>query len=196
VYALEVLLRHHLELARRMTPTVGYRGGIATYETRRIAVGFADLTGSTALAARVDFTDLAAALEAFEQLATDVVHRYGGRVVKLIGDEVMFSAGDANAACAIANDLVDEASTRPELPPLRVGIAVGDVLNRAGDCFGPVVNLAARLVDRAEPDTVLLPAAAAAELDPARFESSGGTTMELRGFDDPVPVTRVYRARR
>jgi class 3 adenylate cyclase len=193
VHALDVLLRHHLEVTRRYAPTIGYRGDLAIYETKHLAIGFADLTASTAYAARVDFGELADALETFEQLAADVVYRHGGRLVKLIGDEVMFSAADAMTASAIACDLVDAMASRSELP-LRAGLAVGDVLVRSGDCFGPTVNLAARLVGHAEPGDVVAPAAIAEGLDPAAFAAEPLDPVALRGFDTPVPIVRVTRA--
>ncbi len=192
--AIEVLLRHHLEVGRRMDPTVGYRGELAAYEARQLAIGFADLTASTAFASRVDFSDLADALEAFEQLAADVVYRHGGRLVKLIGDEVMFSAPNALAACAIACDLVDAVAARPALPSIRVGLALGDVLVRSGDCFGPTVNLAARLVTHAGPGEVLAAQAVLDTLDPSSFEIDGITSVAPRGLDAPVTVGRVARA--
>jgi adenylate cyclase len=42
------------------------------------------------------------------------------------------------------------------LPPLRIGLAMGDVLVRYGDVYGEVVNIAARLTAHARPDTALV----------------------------------------
>ena len=114
-------------------------------DTRRLAIGFADLVGSTTLADSRSFADLDAALDVFESTATDTITAHGGRVVKFIGDEVMFRADTADVACAIAVDLVESMRLDPLLPPLRVGLAFGEVLTREGDFFGPIVNLAARV---------------------------------------------------
>jgi class 3 adenylate cyclase len=189
--SLETLLRHHLELARR--PFAGdFAEGQPGYEARDLAIGFADLTGSTDLAARVEFGDLARALSDFESAANDAVHREGGRVVKMIGDEVMFSAPSINAAGAIGCRLIDAISSHPVLPPVRVGIAAGRVLVRHGDCFGPVVNLAARLVAHAEPGTVVAPASIADDVsagDAYATEALGD--VHLRGFEAPIPVVAI-----
>ena len=75
----------------------------------------------------------------------------GGRTVKFIGDEVMFVASDPAACCEIALQLASLFSHHARVPPVRVGLAFGDCLSRDGDYFGPVVNLAARIVKRAGP---------------------------------------------
>jgi adenylate cyclase len=195
--SLETLLRHHLELARR--PFAGdFAEGQPGYEARELAIGFADLTGSTDLAARVKFGDLAQALSDFEAAANDAVYREGGRVVKMIGDEVMFSAPTVAAAGAIGCRLVDAISGHPLLPPVRVGIGFGTVLTRYGDCFGPIVNLAARLVAHAEAGTVIAPASIATEVTASgAFAADDLGDIDLRGFDSPIPVVALrvrYRA--
>jgi class 3 adenylate cyclase len=70
-----------------------------------MCVGFVDLVGSTALAQRLSTRELGAVLTAFEHVAADTVTSAGGRVVKLIGDEVLYTAGDAAPACTIAVNL-------------------------------------------------------------------------------------------
>jgi adenylate cyclase len=130
-------------------------------------------------------------LNRFETVASDVVHGGGGRVVKLIGDEVMFAVTGAGAAGDIACMLVDAIAAEPTLPPVRVGIAAGDVLVRYGDVFGPVVNLAARLVAQARPGSVLAPAALVPEV-PA-FTAAPLGAVPLRGFDAPVEIVEIRR---
>jgi adenylate cyclase len=194
IHAFDVLLRHHLEVARRPLNEV-MPALLPNYESRQIAVGFADLTGSTALAGRVTFAELGAALSDFESLSADIVNDNGGRVVKLIGDEVMFSAPSIAAACAIACQLVETIDADDTLPSVRAGIAAGEVLARYGDLFGPVVNLAARLVAQAEPCVVLAPAALAADIEATRtFAARPAGAVTLRGFDDDVEIVRVTRS--
>ena len=65
-------------------------------------------------------------------------------MVKLIGDEILYTAPDATSACAIALDLADTFRDHPIVPPVRVGLAGGQVMLLDGDVFGPVVNLADR----------------------------------------------------
>jgi adenylate cyclase len=120
------------------------------------AVGFADLVGFTALSQQVSAHELAEVVSRFEGLAYDTVARLGGRVVKMIGDEVMFNVVDPRQAAEIALTLAETYRDDDELSDVRVGLAYGPVLEREGDCFGPVVNLASRIVGIAFPGTVVV----------------------------------------
>ena len=110
-----------------------------------VAIGFADLAGYTALSAELDSSRLTEFVDTWEEVTYDTVARYGGRVVKTIGDEVMFAGLPAQVA-RTALALRDEAVAHG-LPPVRSGIAAGMVVARDGDFYGPVVNLASRLTE-------------------------------------------------
>ena len=127
-------------------------------------------------------------LRDFEHLASDTVTDAGGRVVKLIGDEVLFTAPDAGAGCAIALRLAAVYRDHPTIPAARAGLAIGEVMLRDGDVFGPVVNLAARVVAVAGPDEVVVPADLAAEVDAA---SSSLGPQSLKGFPAPIELCRA-----
>jgi adenylate cyclase len=152
--AIDIMLRGHMVALQRPQADLGVEAG--GVETQRLAVGFVDLVGSTVLARALTTKELGAALTEFEETAANCVVGHDGRVVKLIGDEIMFVAGDPAAACAIALDIVDALDNHPVLPRVRGGLAAGEVLTLGGDCFGPVVNLAARLVKEAEPGGVIV----------------------------------------
>jgi adenylate cyclase len=110
------------------------------------AVGFADLVGFTVLSQQLDDHELAEVVDRFETTAYDVVSAHGGRVVKMIGDEVMYEVPDPASAAVIGLDLSDAFHDDETVNDVRVGIAYGPALAREGDLFGPTVNLAARLV--------------------------------------------------
>lgn len=120
-----------------------------------LAVGFADLVGFTALSQALEPRALADAVDRFEAIAYEHIPELGGRVVKTIGDEVMFAADDPAVAADIALALADAYQRDPALPGVRVGLAHGPTLAWEGDLFGPTVNLASRLVNLARPNTVL-----------------------------------------
>ncbi|WP_163511351.1 adenylate/guanylate cyclase domain-containing protein [Fodinicola acaciae] len=124
--------------------------------TREMVVGFADIVGFTSLTRRIGKAELAALLEDFETDAALAVTENHGRIVKNIGDEVLFVADDAADAAEIALRLTDPEREERGLPQLRIGMAYGNVLLRFGDVFGSVVNLAARLTSVARPGTVLI----------------------------------------
>ena len=108
-------------------------------------VGFADLVSFTSFVGRMSERPLARLVQRFELLASDVITEHGGRVIKTVGDEVLFVHTDAAAASAIALDLVDAMAEDELLPPVRVGLAHGRVVSRLGDVFGMTVNKASRI---------------------------------------------------
>lgn len=182
--ALDVLLRHHLEAARRQFEMSG-SNDVATTGQIRLAVGFADMTGFTAMSQVATSEELGRRIDAFEGCATDAVHAAGGRVVKFIGDAVMYVHHDADAAVAVAHRLVSESGH-----PVRAGLSYGLLLATDGDYFGPPVNLASRLTDAAEPGQVLVS-------EDLRQRLAGGRVTEaqppkpLRGISEPVVAYAV-----
>lgn len=110
------------------------------------AVGFADLVGFTMISQQLDDHALTAVVDRFETRAYDIVNGHGGRVVKMIGDEVMFETADAASAALIGLDLSDTFREDDSVNDIRVGIAFGPALARESDLYGPTVNLASRMV--------------------------------------------------
>lgn len=179
---MRMMLRLHLELSidryRR-----SWRDDVEG-DLPPMAVGFFDLVGFTSRSLSLSGHDLAELVGRFESVATETIASQRGRLVKMIGDEVMFVAATAEEGCAIASALLERFSAEVALAP-RGGLAYGPVLPRVGDFFGPVVNLAARLVDEAIPGEVLMTVdvakGASGRLEPA------GRRM-LKGFEEPVTV--------
>jgi adenylate cyclase len=151
-HLLVYMYRRHLAAAteQRMLITPSAEGGVD------MSVGFADLSGFTAISQELDVRELAALIDRFNAATTDVVAQAGGRIIKTIGDEVMFATLEPGAAASIALSLIDEVSGTNGLPALKVGVATGAVIAREGDIFGPPVNLANRLVTTARPESALV----------------------------------------
>jgi adenylate cyclase len=163
-------------------------------DTRVLAIGFADLVGSTTLVSNTSLGDLNSALDVFERAATETIVAAGGRAVKFIGDEVMFRAPTVEIACSVGLGLIDFAREHPSLPPLRVGVAFGEVLTREGDFYGSVVNLAARITKLAPPNGLVTTVDATETLtdaDDFTIESLGAIAM--RGLEQPVELAAVAR---
>ena len=123
-----------------------------------MSVGFADLVGFTQMSRHLDEPELANVIERLESRSQELIADLGGRVVKSLGDEVMFAAEEPTTAAEIGLRLVDECVADEELPELRVGLAHGPVISHRGDYFGATVNLASRAVDAAHPASVLVSA--------------------------------------
>ncbi len=144
--------RHTLSAASRLllAPPAGDEGGISH------AIGFADIVGYTRQARSLSQEELARLVEEFEARALAIITGHHGRIIKTIGDEILFAADTAEDAARIALDLVEEHLVDEDFPQLRVGVAWGQVLNRLGDVFGPTVNIASRLTSIARPGRALV----------------------------------------
>jgi adenylate cyclase len=184
--AIDVLFRHHLESARMHfeesdSYEVAAEGGI------NVGVGFADLSGFTGLTQRMTMPELSQLLSGFEHTAMEVVSDHGGRVVKLIGDAVMYVTAAPPTVVEVADALLRAASDAGM--SARAGLSAGTTLAFDGDYFGPVVNLAARLVTIAEPGDILGSSGLVDRLGrPERAVALG--TRVIRGFDEPVEIYR------
>ncbi len=138
---------------------------VVSGEAPSLAVGFLDLVGYTALSQELDEEELAALVARFETVTHDTIAQLGARVVKTIGDEVMFVAEDPAVAVQVAVTLTDRTLQDEVLPRARAGLAFGPVLAREGDYYGSVVNLAHRLVEIARPASVVVSADLAGALE-------------------------------
>jgi len=149
-----------------------------------MAVGFADIVGFTRRSREIGPEELAHLVEVFERVANEIVTENHGRLIKTIGDEVLFVADDPVDMGRIALALVDGAQREPDFPEVRVGAAHGEVLSRMGDVFGPVVNIAARLTSLARPSRVLVDNELAEVLRSRRdeFRVKHSRTTSVKGY--------------
>jgi len=183
---MEAVFRVHMQLAlersRRARPVEATTGT----DLARIAIGFVDLSGFTSLARALDARSLSQLVERFEGIANDAALAHDARIVKLVGDAVMYAAVEPSEGVGVATDLlqafVDDEEVRPH-----GGLAFGDVLARGGDYYGPVVNLAARLAEIAVPGEVLVTREIAQQIE--GLEPAG--RRMLKGFDEPVELSSL-----
>lgn len=147
------------------------------------AIGFADMSGFTSLTRKATEAELRDLLDRFESLATEIVGQGGGRIVKTIGDEILFQTDTPAEAAQIALQLLEAAEQDPRLPDLRAGLAYGTVVSRLGDVYGSTVNIASRLTSIARPGAVLVDRAMHDALsgDP-RFHLKPRRAESVRGF--------------
>jgi adenylate cyclase len=183
------LFRHHVEAARERYQAMG------AGERALLAVGFLDIVGSTQLTWDVGAAKVGSAMSDFERRAAEEVATWGGRLVKTIGDEVMFVATSADDAARIGLALARFADEHPVLTAVRGSIAWGEAVRGIGDFYGPVVNLAARMVKEADPGQVVVDPAFAAALSPSIGTTVALGERRLRGFDTPVQVFALEGAR-
>lgn len=154
------------------------------------AVGFADLVSYTSLSRQMNERTLAQLVQRFENMCAEIISVGGGRLVKTIGDEVLYIAETPEAGAEISLALAKAFTEDELLPSARVSMVWGRILSRLGDIYGPTVNLASRLTSLAEPGTVLIDATTAATLrDNDRFVLMPHKARTVRGFGEVHPVT-------
>jgi adenylate cyclase len=181
-----VLRRQIVAVAERMWSTDDERSAVTLPRT----VGFVDLVGYTETAATLSVRQLTEVLIHFDNRTAEVVARGNGQIVKTIGDEAMFVTEDAADGCRIALELVEASGGTS--PPVRVGLAAGEVVSVFGDMYGPDVNLAARLVAVAEPGSAVV----SEQVENAvadGFTFAALPPLALKGFSAPVRAYRMHR---
>jgi class 3 adenylate cyclase len=183
---MDAVHRHHLTSVRTFIEGV-IPGPSASVVC---GVGFADLSGFTALTQSLTHAELSALLNGFSATVSDVVYADNGRIVKFIGDAVMWVSSTAERLVGVAVDLVDHPRAREVGLQVRAGLGYGEVLAINGDYFGNAVNLASRLVAAAQPGQILaaddvreaLPDWPAIVQDP----------LTLKGFQTPVTAYDLH----
>jgi adenylate cyclase len=161
--------------------------------TTDVTVGFADLVAFTALSNEIGEIRIGDLVEIFESRCHDVVSSQRGRVIKSLGDSVLFVVDDPIRALDIAEGIIKVIGRDPRMPDVRIGLASGPVALRMGDVFGPAVNMAARLTGVARRNRVIIDEATAGLLPDDRFEVRRLPARPLRGFGlvEPIAVRRL-----
>ena len=157
--------------------------------TTQVSVGFADMVGFTALSNELSRERIGDIVEIFESRCADVVAGQRGRIIKSLGDSVLFVSADPVAAHDIAEGIIQVVGRDPRMPEVRVGLATGDVVMRLGDVFGPPVNLASRLTAVARRNRIIIDQATADLLPDDQFETRRLPARPVRGFGLVEPLT-------
>jgi adenylate cyclase len=185
---LRLQLRHGLETE---AVSLAERAAGKLPGAREVTVCFGDLVGFTRLGEAVPPEELESLSNRLSALARDVasppVH-----FIKTIGDAVMFVSTDVAALLRAALALL-AAAEKEDLPQLRVGLAAGPAVRRAGDWFGSPVNLASRVTSVARPGSVLVAESVHDAIgDNEEFTWSFAGARHLKGIKGEV---RLFRAR-
>lgn len=182
--------RRHLAAAVARTAALGARED--DLHTTEITVGFADIVSFTALSNELSEERIGDLVELFEARCADVVAANRGRVIKSIGDSVLFVNDDPIQAYDTAEGIINVIGRDSRMPDVRLGLASGSVVMRLGDVFGPPVNLASRLTTVARRNRIIIDAHTADLLPADQFETRALPARPVRGFGivEPVAVRR------
>ena len=160
--------------------------------TTQVTVGFADIVSFTALSNTLTEDKIGDLVELFESRCADVVAVQHGRIIKSLGDSVLFVNEDPIRAYDTAEGIINVIGRDARMPDVRLGLATGSVVLRLGDVFGPPVNMAARLTAVARRNRIIIDEATAAVLPGDQFETRRLPARPVRGFGivEPVAVRR------
>ena len=159
--------------------------GISELGHIRITLCFIDLTGFTRYTAEEGDAEAFSAIERFTEAVAATLPREAN-IVKSIGDEVMVVSPDPVSLAEWAVGFIAFFSDRPKP---RVGIHYGNAVFRDGDYFGADVNLAHRVVNRAQGGEVLVTGGIADTLvDHEDLELRGIGEARLKGFSEPIAL--------
>ena len=148
-----------------------------------MSVGFADLAGFTRLSRQIPEEDLAILVKQFESVSADVVASHGSRLIKTLGDEVLFAHESPKKVAKIALELHEAHRESSDVPRMRIGLGTGPVLLRMGDVFGTTVNRASRLTAMAKPGSTFVDAATfEALMDAKQLSFKSVRPRPARGF--------------
>jgi len=181
----------------------------AAGERRYLTVMFCDLVGSTGISAQLDAEEWRDLVGSYLDAASAAVTEMGGHVAKKLGDGLLALFGypqahendaerAARAALAIQRALADlnrkNTGTGKSELAARVGLETGPaVVDAAGDIYGDVANIAARVQALAEPGAVLVTARVQRQIA-GLFVAEERGTHALKGVPEPTALFRLIRA--
>ncbi len=183
--------RSHLSAAIARLESM--RALAADPHTTDLTVGFADIVSFTALSNELTREKIGDLVEVFEARCGDVIAVNGGRLIKSLGDAVLFVNENAVSAFATAEGIIKVVGRDKRMPDVRLGLATGSVVMRLGDVYGPPVNLAARLTQVARRNRVIVDHATADLLPADQVESRPLPPRPMRGFGviEPLAARRI-----
>ncbi len=151
--------RHTLNAAARMllaTEQDRSEGSDEEDDGTLMGVGFADIVNYTRQSRALTRSEVGRLVDHFEERSLEIISSHDGRIIKTIGDELLFVADDPVDLALIGLELTEERGRDEDFPEIRVGLAWGPALSRLGDVLGPVVNVASRLTSTSRPGRVLM----------------------------------------
>lgn len=132
-------------------------------QSRPQTILFADVSGSTRLFETKGDVEARRLIAAVLDALSLVCVRYGGRVIKTIGDEIMCTLPTAMdgllAACDMQRKMVRDINFVRDNLAVRIGLHHGAALEENGDVYGDAVNVAARMTSLAKREQIVTTAA-------------------------------------
>jgi len=168
------------------------RAGLRSRMATLPAICFLDISGYTSLTEERGDEAAAEVATRLTPLVQRPSDRHGGKVVKWLGDGVMFHFREPAGAVVAALEML-EAISGADLPPAHVGLHAGPVVFQGGDYFGRTVNVAARIADHAGSGQVLVTQEIVDSTDQRDVAFTAIGPVALKGVSQPVELFSAKR---
>lgn len=171
----------------------------ARVQRRLAAILAADVAGYSRLMEQDEAGTLTALKARRRQVLAPLVAQHHGRLIKVMGDGVLVEFASAVDAVECAVEVQRRfAETNKSLPEarrivLRIGINLGDVIVEGSDLYGDGVNMAARLENLAEPESIYVSGSVYDQVK--RKLASGFDDLGLQSIKNIAEPVHVYRVR-
>ncbi len=164
--------------------------------TGPVTVMFTDMVGSTALTQSKGDAVAQQVVRAHNRITREALTDYAGREIKHTGDGIMASfsstSNGVEAAIKIQRQVEAHNKANPDLPVhIKIGINAGEPIAEDDDLFGTTVQLAARIVDKAQSEQIFVSEIVRGICagKPIKFTSRGG--YEMKGFGEAINIYEV-----
>src|SRR5215212_4976186 len=156
-----------------------------------------DVEGSTALTTRAGDEAARKVLTETKRIVRERVEAVGGREIDAVGDAMMMTFASTRAAIAGATAVQEELAARERDRPeetlrVRIGLNVGEVLERDGTPFGAAVNAGARVMAKADGGEILVSEMVrqlAGTVPGIEYRDRG--RHSFKGFDEPWRLYQI-----
>ena len=165
-------------------------------ESGPVTVMFTDMVGSTNLTQTRGDEVAQQVIRTHNRIVRDALNQYGGKEVKHTGDGTMASfsttSNGVEAAIFIQQKTESHNVSNAGLPlHLKIGINAGEPIAEDDDLFGATVQLAARIVDKASSEQILVSEIVRGICADKDFSFSKQGKYDLKGFAEPITLFEV-----
>lgn len=168
-------------------------GSASKGSNQPVTVLFTDIAGSTAMTQKLGDAGAQDVVRIHNQIVRDAIKTFSGREIKHTGDGIMASFPSAAQGVEAAMDMQKQtkkhnASERGKERPLglKVGLNAGEPISEEDDLYGTTVQLAARIVDKAQAGEVLVSGSVHGLSQGKNLKFERGPDFDMKGFDEPI----------
>lgn len=165
-------------------------------QTGPITVLFTDIAGSTAMTQSLGDAGAQEAVRAHNRIVREALSAFAGKEVKYTGDGIMASfiktSDGVDAAIQMQRETNKHNLDHPNLPlHLKIGLNAGEPIAEENDLFGTVVQLSARIVDKASADEIFISEIIRGICAGKKYNFIKRGGFPMKGFDEDIILFEV-----